>query len=105
MIDVSALCAFTATAQEQDDRFSGLSVVHPIAGTNIDLEFPHTPPTKLVIAEIVVHEPIDATEDCGLSARIPQRSKPLAERILVLGSDVLENLHVILAYKRMIVKG
>jgi hypothetical protein len=104
VIDVFALRAFAAAAQEQEGRFSGSSVVHPVPGTNIDLELPHTLPTKLVIAEIVVHEPVDATKDCGLSARIPQRSKPFAERILVIGSDVMEDFHVIFAYKRMIVK-
>jgi hypothetical protein len=57
-----------------------------------------------VIAEVIVCKPVDATEGCGLSARIPQRPKPFAERVLVIGSDVVEDFHVIFAYKRIIVK-
>jgi hypothetical protein len=105
VIDVFPLRAFAAATQEQEGLFSGLSVVHPVAGTNIDLELPYTIPTKLVIAEVGIHEPIEATEDGGLSARISQRPKPFAKGVLVVGGDVMKDFHVIFAYKRMIVKG
>jgi hypothetical protein len=102
--DVLPLRALAASAQEHDGRFSGSSVVHPIPWANIDLELPHTISTKRVITEVIVCKPVNATEDCGLSARIPQRPKPFTERVFVLWSDVLEDFRVIFAYKRITVK-
>ncbi|MGH8651658.1 MAG: hypothetical protein ACREYE_05510 [Gammaproteobacteria bacterium] len=64
-----------------------------------------TASTKPMIAEVIIHEPVDTTKDRSLRDRVPQRPKPFPERILVVGSDVLEDLHVIFAYKRMCVKG
>src|SRR2546429_9655438 len=102
-------CLFAACACCQRTRALGSfhrleRSIHPIPGANIDLELPHTISTKRVITEVIVCKPVDATEDCGLSARIPQRPKPFTERILVLGGDVLEDFHIILAYKRITVK-
>ncbi len=69
-LDVVPLGTLVAPSQEKDQCLTALSVVHPVAGTEGDPQFPDTIATELVVPEVPLPEAIDASQESGVHAGV-----------------------------------
>jgi hypothetical protein len=62
-VNISILCAFVATTQQENNLCSGLCVVEPVSRARIDTQFPHSIAAEAVVAKVTLFYPVHALGD------------------------------------------
>jgi len=83
---------FVSSAQEQEDCFTDLAVINPVARTVIDLQFPHATLERATLTEVPVFQPVQAGENMRMRLPIPQTMQPHREWLSPILSLVAQQL-------------
>jgi hypothetical protein len=102
--DVSGLRSLGATAQQKHERLFVPAVVHAVPRPKVKSNFRHAIAQQLVVAEVGLCHPIDASENGNASVDVFQPVKPRLEYIDSRCREVMPDFHLIFAYKRKGVK-
>lgn len=88
-LDVFPLGTLIAPTQEKDQCFTALPVVHPVAGTEGDPQFPDTIATELVVPEVPLPEAIDAPQESGVHTGVLQPINPFLVEIMAVSGEIV----------------
>ena len=91
-LDVHLLGPLVSSAQEQEDCFTDLAVINPVARTVIDLQFPHATLERATLTEVPVFQPVQAGENMRIGLPIPQTMQPHREWLSPILSLVAQQL-------------
>ena len=81
LADIALLAVLFAAAQQDDQLAAALRVVHPVAGTVIDLEFAHATGKNAVLARVAEGQPVDPNLDAEPGFAIAQGTEPCGKRV------------------------